>query len=472
MENTFRNTKIIVVSNREPYNIKKGGKAEKTVGGLVAALDPVMQASNGVWIASGTREDEANGTLRCRVPPGKEAYDLRKVPLAQGDIEGYYNGYSNRFLWPLCHYALDKVYLTRQYWNSYKKVNRLFSDAVIEEAGKEKAIVWLQDYHLSLCAAEIKARRPAISVSLFWHIPWPPYDIFRACPQRREIMEGLLANDLLGFQLEHYKLNFMRCVDWEIDEAEVDYRKGTVFYKNHATSIKSFPISVDFDWFDRTARDPSTDTFFNKFIKKRGLEGQILGLGVNRLDYTKGLLKCLDAIEYFFTRYPKYRGKMTFVQVAVPTRRVEPYIRYMERVRKRVAAVNNRFGKDGWKPVEYILGKLQHRELAGLYKHASIAIISSVYDGMNLVAKEYIASQVNMTGSILVSEFAGAAEEIPGITIINPYDTSSFGEAIKTALQRRPSERRAALEMARDHIKKNDIYKWVDDIVWEFEKLG
>lgn len=469
---TFHNTRIIVVSNREPYNIKKGGKGEKTVGGLVAALDPVMQASRGVWIASGTKEDEANGMLRVRVPPGKESYVLRKVPLSHNDIEGYYNGYSNRFLWPLCHYALDKVYLTRQYWNSYKKVNRLFSDAVIDEAGKEKAIVWLQDYHLALCAAEIKARRPAISVSLFWHIPWPPYDVFRACPQRREVIEGLLANDLLGFQLEHYKRNFIDCVERELEEAKVDHDRGVVFFGNHATSIKAFPISVDYEWFDKAAREPSSDTLFRKFIRKRGLEGQLIGLGVNRLDYSKGILKCLDAIEYFFSRYPRYRGRMTFVQVAVPTRRVEPYIRYMERVGKRVAAINNRFSKDGWKPVEYILGNLQHRELAALYKHASIAIISSLYDGMNLVAKEYIASQVELKGSILISEFAGAAEEIPGVTIINPYDTASFGEAIKTALERKAGEKREALEAARAHIKKNDIYKWVDDIVWEFEKLG
>lgn len=472
MKKTFYNTKIIVVSNREPYNIKKGGKAEKTVGGLVAALDPVMQASKGVWIASGTKEDEANGTLRCMVPPGQESYELRKVPLSHADIEGYYNGYSNRFLWPLCHYALEKLYLTRQYWNSYKKVNRLFSDAVIEEAGKEKAIVWLQDYHLALCAAEIKARRPAISVSLFWHIPWPPYDVFKACPQRREVMEGLLANDLLGFQLDHYKQNFMHCVEREIADAKVDYEGGKVFYKNHATLIKPFPISVDYMWFDQTARAPSSDALFKKFVRKRGLEGQLLGLGVNRLDYTKGLLKCLDAIEYFFSRYPRYRGRMTFVQVAVPTRRVEPYIRYMERVNKRVAAVNNRFAKNGWKPIEYIVGGLRHEELAAIYKHASIAIISSVYDGMNLVAKEYIASQVELKGSILVSEFAGAAEELPGVTIINPYDTTSFGEAIKTAIERRADEKRAALEEARAHVKKYDIYKWVDDIVWEFEKLG
>jgi trehalose 6-phosphate synthase len=431
-----------------------------------------MQATHGTWIASGTHDDEINGTLKCMVPPGREAYEQRKVPLTHADIEGYYNGYSNRFLWPLCHYALDKVYLARNYWNSYKKVNRLFSDAVIDAAGKEKAFVWLQDYHLALCAAEIKARRPAISVSLYWHIPWPPYDVFRACPQRREIMEGLLANDLLGFQLDHYKFNFLRCVNTEIEEAEVDYKNGLIFYRNHTTAVKAFPISVDFNWFDSTARDPSTDVFFKKFIKKRGLEGQILGLGVNRLDYTKGLLKCLDAIEHFFARYPRYRGRMTFVQVAVPTRKVEPYIRYMERVRKRVESLNNRFRKDGWKPVEYILGNLQHRELAGLYKHADIAIISSVYDGMNLVAKEYVASQVNLKGSILVSEFAGAAEEIPGITVINPYDTSSFGDAIKTALERKPSEKRKALELARAHIKENDIYKWVDDMVREFKKLG
>jgi len=469
---TFHNTRIIVVSNREPYKMKKGAKTEKTVGGLVAALDPVMQAARGVWIASGTREDEASGMLRCKVPPGKETYEMRRVPLSQGDVEGYYNGYSNRFLWPLCHYALDKLYLTRQYWNSYKKVNRLFADAVIDEAGKDKAIVWLQDYHLALCAADIKMRRPAIAVSLFWHIPWPPYDVFRACPQRREVIEGLLANDLLGFQLDHYTENFIHCVEREIKEARVDYKKGTVFYKNHTTKIKAFPISIDYEWFDKTAHNPSSDAVFKKFVRKHGLEGQLLGLGVNRLDYSKGILPCLDAIEHFFTRYPRYRGRMTFVQVAVPTRRVEPYIRYMDRVGKRVTAINNRFARDGWKPVEYILGNLQHKELAALYKHASIAIISSIYDGMNLVAKEYIASQVELTGSVLVSEFAGVAEEMPGITLINPYDTDSFADTIKTALEKRAGEKREAMEKARAHIKKNNIFKWVDDIVWEFEKLG
>lgn len=467
MENIF-NKKIIIVSNREPYALKKG-QLSKTVGGLVSALDPLMRANNGVWIATGSREDVETSGERVMVPPGEGAYTMRRVPVSQGDMEGYYNGYSNRFLWPLCHITLDRVYHMRSYWRSYVKVNRLLAEAVIAE-GAEDSIVWLQDYHLALCAEEIRTRSPGSFISLFWHIPWPPHSVFRICPQRKELLRGLLANDLLGFQLESFKVNFMRCAEMELG-AEIDIEGGAITVDGHTTHLKSFPISVDYASFEKAAAAPSSQTFLKRFLKSRRLEGLFIGLSVNRLDYTKGMIKCLEAIELFFAKYPRYKGRVSFVQVAVPTRKVEPFLSYRDRVRGKVESINRKFLMDDWKPVEYIETDLNQTELAALYRHAGLAIISSVYDGMNLVAKEYISSQLDLTGALLISEFAGAAEEIPGVTMINPYDIEGCADEIRAAIERDPGKKRQALEEARAYIKKHDVYRWVRKIFREMDNI-
>jgi len=461
--------KLIIVSNREPYAFKKG-RFSKTVGGLVSALDPLMRKNNGVWVATGGKEAVEAAGERVMVPPGDGAYTMRLVPISSSDREAYYNGYSNRFLWPLCHMTLDRVYHLRSHWRSYVKVNRLLAEAVLEECGPD-SVVWLQDYHLALCAGEIKALSPATLVSLFWHIPWPPHSVFRICPQRKEVLKGLLANDLLGFQIDSFKRNFMRCVELEVEGAEVDPESSTVCLDGHTTRLKSFPISVDAASFERAAAAPSSGAFLKRFLKARGLEGVLMGLSVNRLDYTKGMIKCLEAIELFFAKYPRYRGKMTFVQVAVPTRKVEPFLSYMELVRKKVEGINSRLSFEGWAPVEYIEGNFTHAELSALYRHADLAIISSVYDGMNLVAKEYISSQLDSSGALLISEFAGAAEELPGVTVINPYDTDSCADEIKRAVERGPAEKRRAMQEARAHVREHDIFKWVDDIFREMVSI-
>ncbi len=460
--------KIVIVSNREPYSLKKG-RLQKTVGGLVSALDPLMQATKGVWIASGPKGDKMDGPHSIQVPPESPSYTLRLVPLSSNDMEGYYNGYSNRFLWPLCHIALDRVYLTRSYWRSYSRVNRLFARAVAEEA-PEGSIIWLQDYHLALAAAEIRALRPGAFISLFWHIPWPPHAVFRICPQKKEILEGLLANDLLGFQLPSFMQNFMTCAERELG-CVIDPVEGGVRHKGRITRLRTFPISVDFGWFEAAAASPEAESFITKFLMKRDLGHLKLGLSVNRLDYTKGVIKCLEAVELFFTKYPRYRRKFTLIKVAVPTRKVEPFLSYMERVERKVESINRRFGSEGWRPVEYIHSNLSHTELAALYRRADLAVISSVYDGMNLVAKEFIASQLDLTGNILISEFAGASEEIPGVTVINPYDTEACADAMKAALEMDPEERKNRLVQARAHVRKHDIYHWVEDIFSAMQRI-
>ena len=463
----FPDKKIIVVSNREPYSLSR--RHQKTVGGLVSALDPLMKATRGVWIASGSRDELKDRPSRFPVPPADPSYTLRLVPLGPADIEGYYNGYSNRFLWPLCHMTLDRVYLTRSYWRSYRKVNGLFAQAAAEEAG-EGSVIWLHDYHLALCAPFIKELCQNAFVSIFWHIPWPPHAVFRICPQKKELLEGLLANDLIGFQLPAFMENFARCVERELGY-EVDIEGGVISHKGRLTRLKAFPISVDFDWFERAAVSAEARKFISKFLKKRGLEGSKIILSVNRLDYTKGMIKCLEAVELFFTKYPRYKNSVTFVQIAVPTRKVEPYLSYMERVQRKVDSINQRLSRDGWKPVEYITSNLAHAELAGLYRKADLAMISSVYDGMNLVAKEFIASQVDLSGSLLISELAGASEEIPGVTLINPYDTEGCAIAIKAALDASPAEKRKALQEARAHVRERNINRWIMDIFKEIKNI-
>lgn len=461
--------KLIVVSNREPYALRKG-RLSRTIGGLVSALDPLMQANNGVWIATGNREQVRAMGERVMVPPGAGAYAMRLVPVSTAEMEGYYNGYSNGFLWPLCHITLDRVYHMRAHWQSYSRVNRLLAEAALEEGGPDAA-VWLQDYHLALCAREIKARSPGTFTSLFWHIPWPPHPVFRICPQRKELLKGLLANDLLGFQLESFKTNFIRCVENELD-ADIDRERCAISLDNHTTHLRSFPISVDYGFFDEAASSGEAAAFLRKFLKSRKLDGLLVALSVNRLDYTKGMIKCLEMIELFFDKYPRYRGKVVFVQIAVPTRKVEPYLSYRERVRGKVESVNQRLSEGNWRPIEYMEGDLSQTELAALYSHSGLALISSVYDGMNLVAKEYISSQVDLNGVLLISEFAGAADEIPGVTMINPYDAEGCADGIKRAIEMDPHEKRKAMAVAREYVKKHNIYQWVGNIFREMERIA
>jgi trehalose 6-phosphate synthase len=385
-------------------------------------------------------------------------------------MNGYYHGYANRLLWPLCHLLPGKVYLKEFYWQSYKKVNALFADAIIEEAPKKGGFVWLQDFHLALCAAYIRKSRPDLRLSIFWHIPWPPYDVFRAAPQRRELLEGMLANDLVGFQIDGYKRNFLRCVDLELG-AGIDVKGGFIHWKGHTTKVKAFPISVDFKWFDEAARSVKAVRYLNKFKRERNLNGKIIGISVDRLDYTKGIVKCFEALEIFFEKYPEYRERFTFVQIAIPTRKTEPYMSYMREVKKKVTDINDLYATKDWRPIEYIEQCCSHHELAALFRGADMMVITSVFDGMNLVAKEYVASQVDCTGTLLVSEFAGVAEGLPGVVVINPYDTEGCADMIRATIEAAPEKKKELMTIARDYLAEHDIYRWVDNILREMRNI-
>lgn len=470
-ENIFDKT-LIIVSNREPYIHKKTGsgvKVEKPAGGLTAAVDEVLRAIGGTWVAwgSGTGDKESVDEKSCiSVPPNNPVYKLRRVWLSPEEVNNYYHGYSNQVLWPLCHIALDKVYFRKKYWEDYKKVNSAFAEAILEEAD-ENSVIWIHDYHLCLVAKMLKDKKAELTIAHFWHIPWPSHSVFRICPQSSEILEALLSNDLLGFQLPLFTRNFMDCVKENLEDAEINYRNSTIAYRGHKTKLKAFPISVDYEKFNSFALSPKTTKAMQLLKQRLNLSQKFIGVGVDRLEYTKALIKRFQAIDLFFDRYPKFRGKFTFIQIAVPTRMKEPYISYKARVEGLVRKINKKYSTTNWNPIVYRDTKAEHEDLAVYYRMADIAIISSVYDGMNLVAKEFVAAQVDRKGVLLLSEFAGAAEELEGAILVNPYDIEDFSDCIKKVLELPAREKSSRMKTLRRLVKEKDIYKWITDMLSE-----
>ncbi len=466
---------LIVVSNREPYIHKKTGlsiKVEKPTGGLTSAMDDVLKATGGVWVAwgSGTGDtDVVDGHNRILVPPDNPSYILKRVWLSPLEADNYYHGYSNQVLWPLCHITLDRVYFRKKFWDYYLKVNLAFAEAVLEEADADSA-VWFHDYHLCLAPGFLREKKNDLTIAHFWHIPWPDWSVFRVCPQSREILEGLLGSDLIGFQIPLFVRNFLDCAR-ECLGAEIDRKRSTILYRGRVTTLKAFPISIDYNKFVGMASSPQVSSAVREIRKRHSLP-DLVGIGVDRLEYTKALIKRLQAIALFFDRYEKLRGRFTFIQIAVPTRLKEPYVSYRETVEKLIADINKKFSRGSWKPIVYIDKKIEHPELVLYYRIADIAIISSIYDGMNLVAKEYAASQVEDKGVLILSELAGAADELQGAILVNPYDLDEFSATIKKALDLSTEEKRLFMAALRKQIRDNDIYKWIRDFLEDIIDLA
>lgn len=476
IEENFSDESLIIVSNREPYIHKKVGsgiKAERPAGGLTSAMDDVMKAIGGKWVAWGSGsgdKDVVDSKGRVAVPPENPSYTLKRVWLNQNMIDNYYHGYSNQLLWPLCHITLDRVYFRKRFWEDYKEANRLFADAVIEEAGID-SVVWVHDFHLSLLPELIRERMPELTIAHFWHIPWPNWSVFRICPQSKEILEGLLGNDLIGFQIPLFVKNFLGCIEESLD-ADIDYSQSTITYKGHSTRLMTFPISVDYKRFDSMASSPRALRMIKNIKDKYNIKEGYIGIGVDRLEYTKALIKRLQAISLFFERYEKLRGRFTFIQIAVATRLKEPYISYKKTVEELISKINRRYSTNDWRPIIYIDTKVEHKDLVAYYRMADVAIISSVYDGMNLVAKEYVASQVDEKGVLILSELAGAAEELEGALLINPYDIEGFSTCIRKALTMPLEEKKNRMALLRNRINENDIYKWISNLLHEILKIS
>ncbi len=468
IQNSLEDRNLIIVTNREPYIHKnKGGTVvvERSAGGVATALDDLLTSTGGTWLAwgSGDADKEVvddNDSLM--VPPENPSYRLKRVWLPKKVAENYYGGFSNRVLWPLCHISLDRVYYRRRYWEDYIKANFTFANA-ISSLINNNSLLWLHDYHLCMVPGMLRERYPDLTIAHFWHIPWPDWDVFRSAPQAVNIIEGLLGNDLIGFQIPLFARNFMECVENAV-QAEADYENGIIDYKGRKIFVSDFPISIDFQKFDILAGRKETERLIKR-LKKRYNLPEFIGIGVDRLEYTKGLIKRLQALNLFFEKYDKFRGRFTFIQIAVPTRLQEPYLSYKRSVDALIEKIQKRFGRNGWSPILYLSKKFDQKELVAFYRMADLAIISSLYDGMNLVAKEYVASQVENKGALILSGLAGAAEELEGSIRVNPYDVENFADSISVALKMPVDEKRIRMQTLRKQISDNDINNWMADIL-------
>lgn len=471
---------VITISNREPYihmHTKKGitYKGPGFFGGMAVALDSTMQACHGLWIAWGSGDanhETVDKFKHIKVPPENPQYTLRRVWISGKDIFGFYFGASNQAIWPLCHPVTHvKPLFIPNYWKTYKKINKLYAKVCLEEIkGKKKVIVFLQDYHLTLCPKFIRKERKDILLAHFWHIPWPTPDIFRICPWRKEILEGLLSNDLLGFHIPSYCKNFLETVEKEL-KAKVDYKKYLVYYKGHKTSVRAFPISIDFDVLDKVSRSKEVKKEIKK-IRSTFIPYKFIGVGIDRIDFTKGIPERLRAIDRFLEKYPKYKERFVFFQAGTVSRIGLPsYKKINEEIDGLVEQINKKYKTGKWKPIIYLKEKIPLPRLMGLHRTADLAIISPLQDGMNIVAKEFVAAQSDLKGVLLLSPFAGAAQELKQALLINPHNTEKFADSIKEALEMPKQEKRKRMLALRKVVKVNNIYKWVGDILSEIIKL-
>jgi trehalose 6-phosphate synthase len=452
----------------------EGIRWTRAAGGLTSALDPVMQACHGTWVAwgSGNADQETvDANDRVRVPPNAPQYTLRRVWLNESLVRGFYYGFANTALWPLCHLQLERTVFKPNQWRHYQEVNEQFAEAVAQECQEGPATVWVQDYQLALCAQFLRHRLPEASIMHFWHIPWPPWELYRVCPWRRELLEGLLGNDLLGFHLDQHCKNFLECAD-RVLGANVDMKVGVVEYEGRETWVRPFPISIDYDWWGSLARQRRVTRRIAQLRAKPELAFPIVGLGVDRLDYTKGIVSRFQAIERFLEKYPEYQGRFCFVQIAVPSRtQIDEYRQVKEQVESLVERINDRFGSDNSKPIHYRYEHLEPPELVGYYRMADFAIVSSLHDGMNLVAKEFVASQVEQRGVLICSEFAGAAETLDNALLINPYDVEGVADTMKQAIEMSAEERSRRMVRLQEHVSEHNIYKWLTDIFAELDRI-
>jgi trehalose 6-phosphate synthase len=447
---------LLVVSNREPYVHEHHGEEirwTRPASGLVTAVEPIMRATGGTWIAHGSGSADrkvVDPDGRILVPPDDPRYALRRVWLTEEEERGYYYGFANETLWPLCHVVYVRPTFRSRDWAHYQAVNAHFCRAVAEEA-PQKATVWVHDYHLALLPAMLKAARPDLTVAHFWHIPWPSSEVFRICPWRKEILEGLLANDVLGFHIRYHCDNFLDAVSREL-EVNIDREHSAVTYGGHTTLVRPFPISVDAADIEAEARS--------------GLVGEKIVVGLDRFDYTKGIPERLLAVDRLLTLSPEWRGRLLFVQAGVPSRsRIPAYRSVWRRIDRLVRRINQRHGRNGWAPIVLLPEQLSRTAILALYRIADCLMVTSLHDGMNLVAKEYVAARADGDGALVLSQFTGAAREFPEAFLVNPYNLDGTAERLGAALTMPEPQRRVRMMRLRERVLEWNIYRWAGEML-------
>jgi alpha,alpha-trehalose-phosphate synthase [UDP-forming] len=471
---------LFVVSNREPYIHQRNGKAIEVIvpaSGLVTALEPVLNACDGTWIAhgSGSADTETvDASDRLRVPPEDPRYSLRRIWLSKEEEEGYYYGFANEGLWPLCHIAHTRPLFRADDWRHYQEVNQKFADALLEEIENiSNPVVLVQDYHFALLPRLIKEKRPDARVAIFWHIPWPNPEAFGICPWQRQLVDGLLGADLIGFHIQSHCNNFLETVD-RVVESRVDWEHFSVQRHDHRTIVRPFPISVgltDTDAVENEAIENGHAFTYQErsaLMRSLGVETTFMGIGVDRVDYTKGILERFLAIERFLEKYPRYQGKFTFVQIGAPSRtHIKRYHDLLAEVEAETERINWRFQSGKWKPIVFLKRQHSHQEIEPYYRAADLCLVTSLHDGMNLVAKEFLAARRDERGVLILSQFTGAARELRDALLVNPYDIDQTAEAIRTALEMEPEDKQLRVHRMRKIIKEHNIYRWAGNLITE-----
>lgn len=463
---------LVVVSNREPYMHSREGRDIKWIvpaGGLVTALDPMMRAAGGTWVAHGAGDadwDTVDENNRLRVPPDDPFYTLRRVSITKEEENGYYYGFANEGLWPLCHIAHTRPIFRAQDYEAYRAVNEKFADAVLGEIeGIEEPYVLIQDYHFALLPKIIKTRRPEARVAIFWHIPWPNSEAFGICPWQKELLAGMLGADVVGFHTQFHCNNFMETVD-RVLECRIEWERFTIHRENHATLIKPFPISVDFPGQNATPVDREA------VLKPLGIKSRYLAVGVERMDYTKGVLERLAGLERFFEKYPDYQGDLTYVQIGAPSRtHIKRYHDFLAEVDAEAERINWKFKKRDWRPIVFLKHHHNHKEILPYYRVANVCLVTSLHDGMNLVAKEFVTARDDEGGALILSPFAGAARELRDALIVNPYDTERLADAVRFAIEMKPEERTDRMRRMREMVREHNIYRWAGELIEELTRV-
>jgi trehalose-6-phosphate synthase len=470
---------LFVVSNREPYmHVRRGKNIEALIpaSGLVTALEPILRACDGNWIAHGSGDadrDVVDKRDRIRVPPEQPEYTLRRVWLTQEEEEGYYYGFSNEGMWPLCHIAHTRPIFRASDWKSYHDANRKFADAVLEEmAGVEAPLLLVQDYHFALLPRMVKQGRPDARVAIFWHIPWPNPEAFGICPWQRELLDGLLGADLVGFHTQAHCNNFLETVDAAV-ESRIEWERFAVKRHGHATFVRPFPISVDpSESADESTSQASPYELRSTLLDNLGIKASFLGVGVDRIDYTKGIIERFRGIERFLEIHPSYCGNFTFVQIGAPSRtHIQRYHDLVAAVEAEAARINERFQTREWKPIALLVRHHGHKEILPYYRAADFCMVTSLHDGMNLVAKEFVAARDDEEGALILSQFTGASRELRDAIIVNPYDTEQLGDAIRISLEMDPAERRTRMQRMRQTVKEHNVYRWAGNLISELSEI-
>ena len=481
LRNKLRDKPLFVVSNREPcMHIYK--EKDHSIGylvpasGLVTALEPVLIACEGTWVAHGSGSADrqvVDKKDRLRVPPDHPSYTLRRVWLTDEEEKGYYQGFSNEGLWPLCHIAHTRPIFRPEDWLRYQQVNRRFADAVLEEMeGTDSPILLAQDYHFALLPRMVKEARPDARVAIFWHIPWPNREVFGICPWQRDLLDGLLGADLIGFHVQSHCNNFLETVDRGV-EALTEWDRFAVNRQGHVTRVRPYPISVAFTS-PATTQPEGSNVGRERaaLFAEMGVEASLMGVGVDRVDYTKGIIERFRGIERFFEEHPAYMRRFTFVQIGAPSRTDIPrYKQFLDEVTLEAERINARFQSGRWKPIVLVKKHHSHEEISRFYRAASVCLVTSLHDGMNLVAKEFVAARDDERGALILSTFAGAAHEMPDALLVNPYDVQQLADTIQQAIEMPEDQQSLRMQRMRQIVREHNVYRWAANLLSDLTEI-